>query len=149
MNRFALICLIPPLLALTACGEPEDTRPGKPVATRQAAFKQIIRRFEPMGVMLRDKVYEPKGFAAQASKLNEIKDAPWAHFGPETQYPPSKSTDAVWQQPEDFAKARDVFLKSVSTLAQVAQSEKEEAVRKAYDDVHASCKSCHKVFRNR
>lgn len=149
MKKFTACCLLPCLLALSACGEPEDTRPGKPVANRQAAFKQIMRTFEPMGVMLREKGYEPKGFAAQASKLKDIKDAPWSHFGPDTQYPPSKSTDAVWQQMAEFEQARDTFLKAVTTLDKAAQTGQEDAVRKAYDAVHASCKNCHKTFRNR
>ena len=41
---------------LTACGEPQDTRPGQPVKTRQDAFAALLRSFEPMGKMLKDNV---------------------------------------------------------------------------------------------
>ena len=62
MNRSALLLALVLPLTLAACGEPEDTHPGQPVAHRRAAFNQLVKAFEPMGVMLREKEYKPEEF---------------------------------------------------------------------------------------
>ncbi|HET7775219.1 MAG TPA: cytochrome c, partial [Azospira sp.] len=60
-----LLALALPLL-LAACGEAEDTRPGQPVAHRRAAFQQILKAFEPMGIMLRENRYNADEFLKRA-----------------------------------------------------------------------------------
>ncbi len=136
-------------LLLAACGEAEDTRPGQPVKTRQDAFKEIIKVFEPMGVMLRGKHYEEEKFLRLATALHEKRDGPWAHFGPDTNYPPTKATPLVWQEPERFARQRDGFLKATDELLAAAQSKDQARIQAAYDAVHASCQDCHKPFKTR
>ena len=54
---------------LTGCGEVEDTRPGQPVKQRQVAFKEIVKTFEPMGVMLRKDRYDADKFLPMAEAL--------------------------------------------------------------------------------
>lgn len=148
MLRKTVPLLLLPVLLLTACGEVEDTRPGQPVATRQKAFKAMLRSFEPMGVQLREHRYAPDTFLQQARMLHQLKDAPWSHFGPDTHYPPTKATAKVWQEPERFAAEREAFLKAVDALLAAAESRVEERVKPAYQAVQDSCRSCHKPFRN-
>ena len=84
-------------LLLTACGgEPADTRPGQPVSQRRAAFKKILLAFEPLGIVLREKQYNADQFIAQADLLGKVKDGPWSHFGPDTNYPPTHAKATVW-----------------------------------------------------
>jgi cytochrome c556 len=137
------------VLGLVACTPSvvEDTRPGQPVKQRQDAFKDILRHFEPMGVMLRDGAYEAERFEAMARALWERRESPWAHFGPDTHYPPSKSTAAVWEKPDLFQKERAHFLEQVETLMTVSASADENQIEKAYNGVYDSCKSCHRSFR--
>ena len=66
---------------LTACGEPEDTRPGQPVKQRQTAFKDIIKSFEPMGVMLRKGTYDAERVEKFTAELIARRDLPWGHCG--------------------------------------------------------------------
>lgn len=149
MPRLAVFlpCLFPLLFA--ACGEVEDTRPGQPVKTRQQAFKDIIKVFEPMGVMLREKRYEPEKFLRLASALHEKRDAPWAHFGPDTNYPPTKSTPLVWEDSARFNQERDTFLAATDALLAAAKTQDEAKIQVAYDAVYASCQDCHKPFKTR
>jgi cytochrome c556 len=141
------------VLLLIACGEVEDTRPGQPVARRQAAFRAMLKHFEPMGIQLRERRYVADVFRQHAEKLAELKDAPWAHFGADTQYPPSKSNDRLWQEPEIFAAERERFISAVEALrlaAQEAPPEAEQAIgalQTAYAPVEASCRSCHKRYK--
>ena len=136
-------------LLLTACGgEPADTRPGQPVSERRAAFKKILLAFEPMGIALRDKQYDADRFIAQASELAKVKDGPWRHFGPDTNYPPTHAKAAVWSDASRFAAARETFLQAVNGLTLAAASRDEAKVATAYEAVHDSCRSCHRTFKD-
>ncbi len=146
-----LIALIPiaSLLCLTACGEVEDTRPGQPVKTRQQAFKNLIRTFEPMGTMLKEKRYDADKFSALAAEFHAQRNAPWSHFGSDTQYPPSKSKTEVWSQAEAFDKARNEFIAATDELMSAAQTRDKARINDAYKTVYDTCQRCHKTFRER
>ncbi len=141
--------LILSVTLLAACGEPEDTRPGQPVKQRQQAFKDIIKSFEPMGVMLRKGSYDAERFEKFTAELVAKRDLPWSHFGPDTNYPPTKATAEVWSQPEAFAKEKQGFLIATDKLQAAVQGGDKNGIEKAYDAVHDSCKSCHKQFKAR
>jgi cytochrome c556 len=132
---------------LSGCGEPEDTRPGQPVAHRRAAFKQIIKSFEPMGVMLRDGQVDAARFRKLAADLARDAETPWSHFPADTLYPPSRATAEIWSDPAGFAEEKDVFLKRVAALQAGLGEKYEPSWKLAYDQVHDSCRSCHKRFK--
>ena len=137
-------------IGLTGCNaHVEDTRPGQPVKTRQDAFKEILKAFEPMGVMLRTNRYDPDRFATLASELNAISERPWAHFSADTNYPPTKARDAVWEQPAEFEQNRTAFVTAVSRLESIAKTGKQDMVNQAYVKVHDTCKACHDQFKSR
>jgi len=140
-----LAALLP--LTLTACGEAPDNHPDKPVTQRRAAFQKILKAFEPMGVQMRKGPYDAKKFLEQAQALAAVKDGPWAHFGPDSNYPPTRAKAAVWSEAERFAQERQNFLQVVDRLAVAAESRDEKQVRPAYEAVHDSCRSCHKTFK--
>jgi len=134
---------------LAACGEAEDTRPGQPVKQRQQAFKEIIKVFEPMGVMLRKERYEADRFLSFAEQLHAKREAPWSHFGPDTLYPPSDAKAELWQQPQQFEQDKQAFLQASEALLCAAQSKDKARIQTAYDSVHNSCKTCHDHFKAR
>lgn len=148
MPKFPVFIMLTAVL-VGGCGEPEDTRPGQPVKQRQTAFKEIIRAFEPMGVMLRKEQFDGEKFARLAKQLDNNKDAPWPHFGPDTNYPPTKSTPEVWQQPAQFEHEKQAFLDAVQKLSAAAESKTRDRVEAPYQAVYDSCKSCHKTFKKR
>lgn len=148
--RLRLLLIFPVLALLTACmGEPEDTRPGQPVKTRQNAFKEIIRSFEPMGKMLREDRYEADRFLMFAESLVARRDAPWSHFGPDTNYPPTKATAEVWGQPAEFEKNRQAFIDATGKLLEAARSKDRKQVEAPYKAVHETCQTCHRTFKQR
>jgi cytochrome c556 len=147
-SRFPLLFLITATL-LAGCGDVEDTRPGQPVKHRQVAFKEIVKTFEPMGVMLRKGDYNADKFLPMAEALLAKRDGPWEHFGPDTNYPPTKATPEVWKQPEEFEKDKKAFIAATDGLLAAAHSKDKAQVEKAYDAVHDSCKTCHKQFKER
>ena len=149
MTRSSLLSLAIAASLLAACGEPEDTRPGQPVKHRQQAFKEIIRSFEPIGLMLKDKRYDAEKFATLAEGLAARREAPWSYFGPETNYPPSKSTPAVWSEAARFEQARQDFMVASDRLLLAARKHDKAEVERSYQETYDSCQNCHKQFRQR
>lgn len=147
-TAFATLALV--LFGLAACGKPvEDTRPGQPVKTRQTAFKEMLRAFEPMGTMLRTDRYQPEKFAALAAELMTRRDAPWQHFGADTNYPPTKAKPEVWSQAEAFERERLAFMAATDELLAAAQTKKQAEAEKAYQKAYDICQSCHKRFKEK
>ncbi|MEW6512712.1 MAG: cytochrome c [Pseudomonadota bacterium] len=149
--RWARIILPVLLIAgLSACGKPaEDTRPGQPVKTRQLAFKEMLKVFEPMGTMLRTNSYDADRFLGLAEQLVARRDAPWQHFAADTHYPPTKAKPEVWAKPEAFERERQAFLAATDELVAKAQSRDVEIASKAYFKVYDLCQSCHREFKEK
>jgi len=136
-------------LALAACGEVEDTRPGQPVKHRQTAFKEMLKTFEPMGTQLRTNRYEPEKFEKLATDLMTLREAPWSHFGPETNYPPTKAKPEVWSNTEEFAKQKRAFMVATDELLTAARTRQRPAAEAAYIKAYEHCQSCHKAFKEK
>lgn len=147
MLRPTLLLMIALPLLLTACGEVEDTRLGQPVAHRRAAFKEILKSFEPMGLQLRNQRYDAKQFALLANTLAKAKDSPWEYFGPDTNYPPTKAKATVWSEPEKFKASRLAFSKAADALVLAAEGREVKEITRAYETLHDTCRSCHKDFK--
>ena len=144
----SLVLLTAGLLA--ACsGEVQDTRPGQPVKTRQTAFKEILRSFEPMGVMLREDRYNADKFLVLAKEVISKREAPWSHFAADTNYPPTKATPAVWAQADKFEEKRQAFFKASDALLIAAESKDKKQAFTAYNGLHETCKDCHQTFKVR
>ncbi|MDR1424756.1 MAG: cytochrome c [Azoarcus sp.] len=147
MSRLAVLSVfsVSILLALTACGgRVEDTRPGQPVKHRQDAFQALLDASEPIGLMLHDRRYDAKRLNELNEALAQARDVPWRYYGPDTDYPPSKSRPDVWREPEKWEAAQQRFFAAAAALR---TAESEAAAQAAYDALRSSCKSCHDVFR--
>lgn len=150
MLRPVVVLLVLSSFGLLACSDVvEDSRPGQPVKTRQKAFKEIIKVFEPMGTMLRTNSYQPEKFAAYAHDLIDKREAPWALFGPDTHYPPTKAKAAVWREAERFERERQAFMKATDELLAAAQTKKQDEAEKAYKKAYDICQSCHQHFKEK
>ncbi|MDR0716557.1 MAG: cytochrome c [Azoarcus sp.] len=142
--RFAAFLFLA-AMALSACdSRVEDDRPGQPVKHRQEAFKALLRASEPVGIMLSDEQFSVEHLGKLGEALAKTREAPWAYFGPDTNYPPSKSRPEVWTQAEKFEAERLRFFAATDALMAAGSH---EAAQAAYDEVRASCKSCHDAFR--
>ena len=146
-QRLQFVIALILLSLLTACGEPADTRPGQPVTHRRVAMKQILLAFEPMGVQLRDEGYKADAFLSHAQELAALKNKPWAYFGADTNYPPTRSKPELWSDPTRFESEKKDFVEAADALLVAAESRDEGRVRSAYATLHDSCASCHKAFK--
>ena len=151
MSRFLLLTLIAASLTLTACSsEPQDTHPDQPVTKRKAVFKQMLRTLEPMGMVVREREdYNSQAFLAEAKKLKQLASEPWAHFTPDSNYPPTRAKPEIWQKPADFTHAQQKLEESTEKLLKAAESGNMALIRPALNSVEESCKSCHQQFRGK
>lgn len=151
MPRFLLFTVIAASLTLTGCSsEPRDTHPDQPVTKRKAVFKQMLRTLEPMGMVVREREnYDSQVFLADAKKLKQLASEPWAHFTPDSNYPPTRAKPEVWQKPADFNHARQKLEESTEKLLKAAESGNMALIRPALNSVEESCKSCHQQFRGK
>ena len=60
---------------------------------------------------------------------------------------PSQALDAIWERPDDFAKAIDDHIKAAQRLQDIAIDEDSSQLHQAMRDLSASCKACHQTFR--
>lgn len=145
-TRLTLVVLS--ALTLAACSsEVPDTHPEQPVTKRKQAFKAMLRSFEPMGTMLKDKRYDADAFARMAEEFAHLRDEPWKHFGADTNYAPTKAKPAVWDKPAEFEQRRQEFNAATERLLAAAAARNEAEVRITYAAVQDSCKACHNDFR--
>jgi len=149
MNKRLLPVVVLASLLAACSGEVQDTGPGQPVAHRRAAFKEILKVFEPMGVMLRTDTYDAKRFAQLATALEHLRDGPWSYFRPETNYPPTKAKAAVWSDRPHFDEDRKAFFKATDHLVEVAGTKDKTVAKSAYKAVEDACYTCHKAFKER
>ena len=137
-------------LAITACNSaaPPDTFPGQPVTERNKIFKQMIRAFEPIGLMARGKEpFAADKAIASATELKRLSTLPWNHFPAGSDYAPTKAKAAIWEKPTEFKRAQDEFVAAADKLASAAQARELDTLQPAYEAVHQSCSSCHKAYR--
>lgn len=80
-------------LMLSACSSHEDTHPGQPVTHRKAIFKEMLRSFEPMGLVARGRnPYNQAEFLKYAQELQQLGTQPWQYFTPDSNYDPSRAS---------------------------------------------------------
>jgi cytochrome c556 len=146
--RVTLVLLLG--VGLVACFGPEkDTHPNQVLTKRRALFKQFTRMLEPIGLVASGrKEYQREEFLSSAQDLEKLADKPWQYFPADGNYPPTRSKPEVWSQPDKFKLAQDNYRSAVHGLVLVAQQGDHEALGKAVDAVTASCKACHRDFRN-
>lgn len=153
-GKFSVLSLRLPLIfftcvALASCGHAEkDTHAGQPVTKRKLVFKQILRNFEPMGLVVRGrKPYEKDQFLQYAVELQTLSTQPWKYFTADSNYSPTRAKPVVWQKPAEFKQAQQTFIAASAQLVESAKTGNMDVIRADYGKVADSCKACHRDFR--
>ena len=60
----------------------------------------------------------------------------------------SEASDNIWSDPEDFKRAIKKFEISSARLIKISQNKNIDDTISSFREVAASCKGCHKQFRN-
>lgn len=141
-NWFLAAALI---AGLAACqGKPDMDTPTK---ERVQAFKAVLKSFEPLGLMVREKQpWDAAEFTRLSGLLAEQARAPFEHFAA-APTGASRAKAEIWSKPAEFSAERDKFYAAVDALAAAGKKGQLDAVKASYGQVAQSCKSCHDAFR--
>jgi cytochrome c556 len=135
-------------VALASCSSNEDTHQGQPVTKRKAVFKEMLRSFEPMGLMVRERnPYNAAEFLKYAEALQTLSSQPWHYFTADSNYAPTRAKPDVWDKPVEFKQAQQRFMDATTTLVSTAKTGDFSKVQHDFAAVEDSCKSCHQQFR--
>ncbi|MFC3873356.1 c-type cytochrome [Neisseria musculi] len=142
--------LIPALsaaLILAACAGEPDVPKGPVSEARTTAFKAMMPNFSSMGKMVNgDEVYNVETFKTAAAAFAQESKKPFEHFHKDEQGD-GDTLPVTWENPDAFKAEQEKFHAAVDELNEQAQTGNLEAVKTAYNNVGASCKSCHDTFR--
>ena len=149
MTSIRLPLLLLTCLALASCGHSEvDTHQGQPVTKRKLVFKEILRTFEPMGLMVRGRdPYDKAELLKHAVALQTLSTQPWQYFTPDSNYSPTRAKPDVWGKPVEFKQAQQKFIAATAKLADSAKTGDLDVIRHDFGAVEDSCKACHQQFR--
>ncbi|WP_333700695.1 cytochrome c, partial [Rivihabitans pingtungensis] len=146
MNK--LLSLIVTVAALAAPALSHAADPAATAEARVAAFKKMLRTFEPMGTVVRERdPYRKDAFAEQAKTLQMLAREPWPLFVPGTAVGKSRAKPEIWSQPDAFKKEQQGMIVAVDALAASAQAGDIKDIRAKYATLANTCKSCHDSFR--
>lgn len=146
----AAVAAVFSVLMLAACGgggEPGGAAKGPLSEARTTAFKSMMPNFSSMGKMVKgDEPYDVEKFKAAAAVFAEESKKPFEHFQKDAQGD-GDTLPVTWEKPEAFRAEQEKFHAAVAELNAQAQTGNLEAIKTAYGNVGASCKSCHDTFR--
>ena len=149
MNLRTVFAAAAATVTLAACGGQGGPAADKgPIsAERTAAFKRMMPEFAVMGKMVKgDEAFSQGKFKELTAVFTQNAKKPFDHF----QNDPQGNGDAlpaVWTQPDDFKSKQSEFFAAVDELNAQSQNGRLEGITAAYNNVGASCKSCHDVYR--
>jgi cytochrome c556 len=133
---------------LAGCGPHPDTHPGQPVTKRKVIFHNMLRAFEPMGLVIRGRAsYDRNTFLKHAVELDTLAKQPWSYFTSGSYYSPTRAKPTVWQYPAEFKAKEQNLLEATAQLARVSQTGNLDTIRPAYENVVHACNACHSEFR--
>lgn len=149
MTRVRLPLLLLMCFTLASCGHGDvDTHQGQPVTKRKLVFKEMLRSFEPMGLMVRGRdPYDQAGFLKHALALQALSTQPWQYFSANSNYSPTRAKPDVWDKPAEFKQAQQKFVDAAAKLAVTAKTGNLDVIRHDFGAVEDSCKACHQQFR--
>ena len=84
------------------------------------------------------------GHAAALQAL--LSDIP-SMFPPDSDFGETDAKPEIWQKRAEFEQAANTAKNAAETFAKAVEAGDKEAIGKAFDDLGASCKGCHKEFR--
>ena len=144
--KFALLAsvILPITLILSACS---STTKSTEVKDRQDIMSNWGDAIQVMGGMVKNPdTFDATKFQEEASFLASDASKPWGHFQDESNK--GGATDAVWTDGAGFKAEADKLVQATAELNTAAQNANSAAdVQAAFQNVGASCKSCHTTYK--
>lgn len=116
------------------------------IAYRQGAFQVLSAHMNVLRPVMRGQTpYNAESVQKTADLVATLAELPWAGFGPGTEGGNAKKD--IWANNKAFEDTRAQFIVNVKALKEVAGKGDLELVKKSFNDVGQSCRTCHDNFR--
>jgi len=86
--------------------------------------------------------------AAEVVSESSVNQLQWFAKGTGPEAGKTRALPEIWNRPEDFEAAMNMFAERAPKLLAAAQSKDVGAVTAAFKEVGGSCKNCHDTFRS-
>lgn len=134
-------------LAAASVAAQEETTPEDAKDYRQSVMSAMGAHISAISMHLRGLV-EDHGFLDDHAESLARTAAELGHVFPAgSNVGDSEALPAIWEQPEEFAKAITAAENATAALAEAASSGDRRAVGSALREVGTACRGCHDNFR--
>ncbi|NOL51135.1 c-type cytochrome [Pelistega suis] len=118
------------------------------IAYRQGAFQVLAAHVGRLRPVVRGQVpYNAEAVEDVVELIETLAELPWAGFGPGTEGGNSKKD--IWANNKAFEDTRTQFIVNVKALKEAADKGDLELVKKSFNEVGQSCRTCHDNFRHK
>jgi len=123
---------------------------GKAIEYRQGVMNVLSWNTKAIGSMLKGNTdYDAESIKTHAADINRAASLDiLSGFPEDSTDPDSAAMDEIWMDFDNFKQKLADFRSAAASLDQTAQTGDKGAVGKAMKDLGASCKGCHKTFKN-
>ena len=132
------------VILLSGCA-PEPNPPD--VAYRQFTMSAVVAHLRAIGMLVGGQVERTGDLPRHADALAALANSASEIFPEGSIGGTTEALPEIWQQPDEFQDALDMFQESTAVFAAVASTEQVDDIKAAFDDVRGACRNCHDQFR--
>ena len=117
---------------------------------RQGALAVMGNHFGRIGAMVAGKApFDARAAQANAELVVTLARLPWSAFIEGSDKGDTSARPEVWSQPDKFKAAAQRLQDASVRLLEATRKGPPDAVKAAFDETAATCKSCHDDFRKK
>lgn len=148
-TTFKVLAAVLVVTVLFGAAYAQFAKPEDAIKYRQSVMYLISQHFGRMGAMVKgDVAYDKDAFAGNAAVVEMLSSLPWEAFmtpGSDSGNSYMKST-ALKEKSQFMAKA-EALENEVTKLADAAEGDDLNAIKKQFGEVAKTCKDCHGAYR--
>jgi cytochrome c556 len=148
LKHLILAAIAPTLVAGTGIAYAQFKKPEDAIKYRQNVFNVMANSFGKISAVVKGEApFNKDEVAKNAAVVAMLSTLPWQAFGPGTEG--GNALPAIWSDNAKFKSAGEKMQVAAANLNTAAQSGDQEAIKKAFGAVGATCKGCHDDFKKK
>ena len=149
MHIFKSAALALCLVSVTAVGTPALADEAGEIKYRQAVMKSIGGHMGAIVGILKGQTGNKANLAAHGRGMADMAGITGSIFPAGSDFGETEALPAVWEKPDEFAKAVSMFQTAAKEMETASASGDMDAVGAALGKLGGSCKNCHENFREK
>lgn len=141
------------VVALNGCGQTDNAALNNPASGDVGSRQKLMKEWHSANNMIKGMADNPSRFDSavlkeQTSFLQQSTQTMWAYFGDQTAK--GNTREEAWSDPTAFKAKTDQFDAITTALNAAAQTATQsQDIQALSGQLHESCGTCHKAFRQR